>query len=235
MDNLLKFCKQHHTKLVVLVFWLTVIVTFWWAMQRYNLSPMMAVKLLANWFVDSSYGPSLFILFFILQPLVFFPSVVMGITAGCLYGPLLGLLYAILGANGAASVTYLMGRFLGQGVVDMPATNSRLQTYLTHLKHNTFESILTLNLLFMPFDLVNYTAGFLQVRWKPFALGTVFGSLPGTFTVVLFGASLDGPMLEGQWPQFDYRTLAISLLMLIISLTLSRYLKRRERHSSVTV
>ena len=79
----------------------------------------------------------------------------------------------------------------------------------------------------MPFDVVNYLAGFFKMSWRPFALATVLGSVPGVFTFVLFGASLEGDLLGGQ-PELNFSTLALAGVALIVGITLSRLVKLYE-------
>jgi len=223
------FIYRHRDKLIALTFWLTIITVYWGYTQTHDLAPEMLLKLMSDWLTTSPYGPLAFVTFFILQPLVFFPTVLMGITAGCLYGPGWGLLYTLIGGNGAAWVTYFVGRFFGRGILDNPTLQqNRLGYYVQRLHDNTFETIIITHLLFLPFDLVNYIAGFLQVRWKPFLFATMIGSLPGMFMFVFFGASLQGDIMGGS-PELDLKTLAVSATFLLLSLAMSQYLKRREK------
>ena len=48
-----------------------------------------------------------------------------------------------------------------------------------------------MRLLFLPYDLVNYVCGALRITWSSFLLATALGSLPGTVSFVLLGASLE--------------------------------------------
>ncbi len=59
------------------------------------------------------------------------------------------------------------------------------------MRDNSFETVLIMRLLFLPYDLVNYASGILRLRWLPFLLATALGSLPGTVSFVLLGASID--------------------------------------------
>ncbi len=81
---------------------------------------------------------------------------------------------------------------------------------------------------FLPFDLVNYLAGFLRVSWRPFILTSALGSLPGTLSFVLLGASV-GVDFSGGNPALEPWVLLASGILLVGSLVLSRYLKRRGR------
>ena len=103
-----------------------------------------------------------------------------------------------------------------------------MQGYADRLRRNAFETVLTMRFLFLPYDLVNYLAGFLRVRYVPFILATVLGSLPGTVAFVLFGASTDGDFSDGL-PSVNAGVLVASVAIFALSLLGSRLLKRREQ------
>ena len=224
------FFSRNRQKIVALLFWLMVISAYWLIVNHYDLPPDVIVKQLGDWFVSSLFGRVLFILFFALQPLVFFPTTLMAILGGCLYGPIEGFFITLIGANGAGLTSYMVGRFFGQGMLMNEAQNdSLMHRYANYMRKNSFEAILIMHLIFLPYDLVNYFAGFLRVDWKPFVLGTALGSLPGILTFVLFGASIEGDIMSGT-PEINLTTLAISGVTLMISLGLSQVLKQRQKH-----
>lgn len=225
------FIHRHQSKVWALLFWSAVVGLYWWITDSYNLSPAKKVLLLQDMFTQSIYGPLLFLVFFSLQPLVFFPSFILGVAGGMLYGPLVGIAYVLIGANGAANLCYLVGRFFGRGVVEHQSEREgTVRRYMDGARENTFETILILHLLFVPFDVVNYLAGFFKMNWRQFALATVLGSIPGVFTFVLFGASLEGNLLAGQ-PELNFTTLALAGAALVVGIILSRLVKLYERHS----
>ncbi|MCB0208712.1 MAG: TVP38/TMEM64 family protein [Anaerolineae bacterium] len=223
------FFVRHRTKILALLFWLVTVGLYWWVTDYYHLSPVKKVMVVQDLFTVGVYGPLLFIVLFMLQPLVFFPSFILGIAGGMLYGPFVGTLLVIVGANGAANVCYLVGRFFGWNIVDSRADDAGfIRRTMNDARNNTFETILVLHLLFVPFDLVNYLAGFFRMDWPKFAVATVIGAIPGILTFVLFGASLEGDLLAGK-PELNFLTLAWSGGMLIFGIALSRVVKWRER------
>ena len=82
-----------------------------------------------------------------------------------------------------------------------------------------------MRLLFLPFDLVNYGCGALGVQRRPFLLATALGSLPGTVSFVLLGASLD--RLDKGIDGLDRGALVASIALIVGSLILSLALRRR--------
>lgn len=220
---LLKLLARRKT--VVFIFWAAVVLLYWRYTVQHGLSPVETLQRLWNFFKLPYWGPLIYLLFFSLQPLVFFPSALMGIIGGQLYGPWWGMAITTIGALGAASVTYGAGYFFGSDFTD--ARFTRLSRFRERLEAHTFEGLVTLHLLFMPYDLVNYFAGLLRLPWRPFLLSTLVGSIPGIFTFVFLGASVDLTAVE-QGPQLDWRLLLVSLITLIASLLLSRVVRRRS-------
>jgi len=89
-------------------------------------------------------------------------------------------------------------------------------------------SILTIvgGILFLPYDLVNYLSGMLRLQWLPFLVATALGSLPGTVSFVLLGASID--RVDEGIGGIDPAALVISLAIFGVSLAVARLLRRRQ-------
>lgn len=191
------------------------------------MSPLDTIQQLWDFFRLPVWGPMIYLVFFTFQPLVFFPSALMGVIGGHLYGPWWGIAITTGGALGAASVTYGAGYFFGLDA-DNPRF-ARLHRFRDRLEAHTFEGLVTLHLLYMPFDLVNYFAGLLRLPWRPFLLSTLVGSVPGIFTFVFLGASLDLSAIQ-DGVTIDRRLMLLSLATLIVSLALSRVVKRWQKN-----
>ncbi|MBI5080884.1 MAG: TVP38/TMEM64 family protein [Chloroflexi bacterium] len=175
---------------------------------------------------DSFWGPLLYILLYAIRPLILFPSTPLTLAGGFIFGPVWGVLYTILASNSSAMVAYFVGRYFGQGLLPEGESNNFVQRYATRLRQNSFETILIMRFIFMPYDLVNYFAGFLQIRWLPFILATALGSIPGTIAFIGFGASIE--RFDGAIPSLNPTTLTASLVIFVISLLLARVFKKRE-------
>jgi uncharacterized membrane protein YdjX (TVP38/TMEM64 family) len=102
------------------------------------------------------------------------------------------------------------------------------------MRNNSFETVLIMRFIFLPYDLVNYLAGILRIDWKAFILATILGSIPGTIAFVSFGASIDiKELAAGKTPEFNPWVLGFGLVILLVSLAISRYFKKRETASAV--
>ena len=212
-------------RLVALFLWCGLLAGYYWYAWQHNLSPMEAVQRMLELMTGSALGPVIYLAFYAARPLVLFPATLLTLAAGFVFGPVLGILLVVLGSNISASVAYLAGRYFRGSFLSSERTGGTMQRYAEWLRTNSFESVLIMRLVYVPFDAVNYAAGFLHVRWGPFMLATILGSLPGTVSFVLFGASIEGDLTAGA-PSLNLWTFLASVLIVAGSLLLSRYLKR---------
>jgi uncharacterized membrane protein YdjX (TVP38/TMEM64 family) len=180
--------------------------------------------------MQTPYGPLIYTLAYALRPLTFFSATVLTLSAGAIYGPVWGIVFTVIAANSSATVAYLMGRVLGNGVSDVSTSTGVVQRYADRMRQSSFETTLIMRFIFLPYDLVSYLAGFLRIGYRPFILATILGSLPGTVSFVLAGASVPiADILANRVrPAFNPWSLAVSIALLVVSIAFSRYLKRRE-------
>lgn len=215
-----------------------------------GVNPLALANHLASFLRTSRYGPLLYIAADTIRPLTLFPDSLMTLGSGLLFGPVVGVVVSIVGTNTSAMVAYGVGRKLRQslrssnvnsdvrslenrvvqgGTFSKQARVQRLMNeYGQRMQQRPFESTLIMRGLFLPFDLVSYVAGILELRWQPFLFGTALGALPGMSAGVLAGASLHGRTIHGL-PRFNLATLAASGVMLVGSLGVASALRRRER------
>jgi uncharacterized membrane protein YdjX (TVP38/TMEM64 family) len=186
--------------------------------------------------LQTPFGPLIYILIYAVRPLAFFSAIVLTLLAGSLFGPIFGVIYTVIGSNISATVAYFLGSVLGRGVLSDAKTNSQgiVQRYAERMRQNSFETILIMRFIYLPYDLVNYLGGFLRIDYKAFILATILGSIPGTITFVLAGASvrIDDVFMESFRPELNPWTLVASVVLFVGSLLLSRYFKRREAKRS---
>lgn len=213
----------------VFAFWLIAIASYWIATQNTAPTAMDKIKLLCDVAVKYKWGPLLFVLAYAFQPLVFFPTFLMSIVAGILYGPVLGMAYSIVGANAAASISYGVGRALGAETLGHLLNHPRIANNVERLRSNTFETILILGLLHAPFDLMNFVSGMLRLRWRQFALATAIAIVPGGLPFVLFGSSLGSleRLTATGRPELNFPMMGLSIAIALIAMFTSHYLRKR--------
>lgn len=207
---------------MVVILW-TAVAAAWVAYRR---STGLGATDAAQELVDAASGAwwavVAFLVLSVLRPFVLFPATLLTMAAGLLFGPVAGIAVAAVGANASAMVGYGMGGAFASDVV----RDGRLSGWRDRMRADSFEAVLLMRLVFLPYDLVNYAAGYLRIRWRPFLAATAIGSLPGTASFVLLGASLTS--LNDGVAGIDRTTLAVSVVLIVSSLTISRVVKRRQ-------
>lgn len=226
---------RQRLKFVGIFVWCVVIAGYLTYLRINNLTASQALDQIVA-LLETPWGPILYILLYTFSPLVFFSAAALAVTGGCIFGAgsltnlALAILYTTIGSLGAAQVAYWMGQSLGADL--LASRQGLLLRYADRMRSNGFTTVLIMHLLFLPYELVNYLAGIVRVGRLPFLLATFLGSLPGLFTFVPFGASLDmKQMMAGEGPEFSWQMLLFSLAVLVLSLALARYFRRRESES----
>ncbi len=216
------FLAKHWQKLLVASFWLIILLSYAFFSFKNNLSFIGSLKKIIHFADNSPYGPIIFITLYALRPIFVFPATLLSITAGVLFGPFWGIIYDVIGANLGASLAYFIGRFFMRDFVD---NTDKFQNYIGRLKKNGFSTVFLMRLAFFPYDFVNYLSGSLGINYLSFITATILGSLPGAFSFVFFGASAKN--LDSK-PSFDWRILAISIVIFIVSLSVSKLIKAKQ-------
>lgn len=230
------FLRKYWQRLVALLFWVILLSSYAWYYSSHNLTPLSAAQQIVD-LLQTPYGPLIYILIYILRPLIFFSSVVLTVTGGAVFGAgspsnfTLAILYTVIGANTSSMVAYFIGRYFGADILPTESDTQAglVQTYATRLRQNGFETVMIMRFIFLPYDLVSYLSGFLRINRWAFLLATAIGSIPGTIAFVAFGASLDLSKLEtGNLPPPNPWVLGFGFIIFIISIAISRYFKKRE-------
>jgi uncharacterized membrane protein YdjX (TVP38/TMEM64 family) len=118
-------------------------------------------------------------------------AVFLTILGGFLFGWLFGAAIAALSATIGAILVFLIAR-TSIGDVLVRKAGPRLGKLAEGFRQDAFSYLLFLRLLpVMPFWLTNLAAALFGVRGKTFALATMIGILPATFTFAVAGDGLD--------------------------------------------
>lgn len=230
------FLARHWQKLVAAAIWLVLAGTFLGYSLITGSSPTETLRDLVD-LLRTPVGPLLYILIYTLRPLAFFSAIVVTLLGGALWGPVWGTLFVVIGSNMSATLAYFFGRVFGQGMLaegSDGAAGGIVSRYADRLRANAFTTVLVMRLVYLPYDLVNYLGGFLRVPYRPFILASVLGSLPGTLTFVLAGASLDiDDIFAGRFSiaAVNPWTLILSAVLFVAGLAISRLLRRNETTS----
>lgn len=222
--------QAHAQKIAALLFWILLIGAYQWYASANGLSPLQVVQQLLDFMKNGVWGVLIYIVLYAVRPLILFPSTILTLAGGFVFGPVLGVLYTIIASNISSTIAFYVGRFFGEGLLKDDGSDGWIQRYARRMRENSFETVMTMRFIFLPYDAVSYLAGFLKIQYWAFILATALGSIPGTIAFVGFGASVES--FDGSLPQLNPVTLAFSVAIFIVSIALSRMFKKKEAKSS---
>jgi phospholipase D1/2 len=135
--------------------------------------------------------------------IVMFPRPVITLFAVVAFGPWLGFLYAMLGIELAAWVTYVAGRRFDRRTVHRVA-GSNLHRMIEVMRKRGLLAMTALRLVpLAPFAVEGVVAGAVRIKLWHFMVGTALGMLPGTLAATILSdqlqAALEDPGKVNYW------------------------------------
>ncbi|NKY85171.1 TVP38/TMEM64 family protein [Nocardia veterana] len=158
------------------------------------LAPHPAPQQIRDW--ADSIGPVFPLVFFLVHAIVTvapFPRTVFTLSAGLLFGPVLGIGLAVAATTVSAVLALLLVRALDRDQVAARLDHPAVRAVDRRLARRGWLAVGSLRLIApVPFSVINYCAGLSSVRLLPYLLATFFGIIPGTVGIVVLGDALTG-------------------------------------------
>jgi uncharacterized membrane protein YdjX (TVP38/TMEM64 family) len=140
---------------------------------------------------DDPYAGAYVLGAFLAGGLLFFPVTLLIAATALLFDPWHGFAFALAGSLTSASTTYGIGRLLGRPIVERMLRKPRMRRFRKELQRRSFAAIFGARLIPVGnFSLVNLLAGALEIPFRSYFLGNVFGVLPGILGLTLFADRL---------------------------------------------
>jgi uncharacterized membrane protein YdjX (TVP38/TMEM64 family) len=176
---------------------------------------------------------AVFVLVYVVQTAFSLPgAAILSLASGAIFGVLQGTLYVVSGATAGAVLAFLVSRTLLRDWV-VKKFGGRMEGIDRGLRENGLSYLLFLRLVpAFPFFLVNLACGVTGLPLRTYALGTLFGIMPGSLVFVNAGASLAavesvsqvaGPRVLGSF--------ALLGLFALLPTILKAVKRRRERNA----
>lgn len=223
--------RRHRRKLAALLIWLALLCGYQFYAWQSGLTPPEAAQRMIDLMTGEA-GWAIYVAFYALSRPIFFPPTLLTIGAGFVFGPVTGVVLAVMGSNAGALISYLMGRSFGRGLLDPGGTPGVARRSAERMRKNGFESVLLLRLVWAPFDPVSLLAGFLRIDLRRFVLATALGSLPCILSLVLLGASIETDFADATLEIKPWALLA-SAALFAASLFVSRHVRSRPAAKNV--
>jgi uncharacterized membrane protein YdjX (TVP38/TMEM64 family) len=171
------------------------------------------------------YAPPAVALAFTVLGLALVPVLLLIVTTGLVFGPLLGPIYAMAGCLASASTGFAIGRWLGPGRIKHVG-GERVGRISRVLSQNGTLAVFLLRKVPAPFMLANIIAGASTIHFRDFIVGTVLGM--GALVVGLAGF---GYQLTRVLENPSAATLAGAVAVVSVPLALAWLVNRRVRRA----
>jgi len=192
----------------------------WW---RSGIALTAIPALLEHWLSDFGLFKTalIYTIIYAVRPLILFPATLLTVASGLIFGPWLGTIFTIIGENASANVGFTLVRWFGRETVEAHSTEW-LSRWDAKLRQNGIAAVMTMRLLMLPFDAVNFGCGLTAIRHRDYAIGTFVGILPSLIGFVLLG----GVVASGV--QNRILVLGLSALFMLLGFGIAHYLRCRE-------
>ncbi len=135
---------------------------------------------------DSRFTPLILLALYLVAGLIVFPLVILVAATAMIFGPWLGVAYAIGGSIASALLTFWVGKYLGRDWLRRVA-GSRIDRLDRWLSDRGILTVITVRVIpIAPFTVVNLVAGASRISFRDYTIGTVAGMTPGIVMMVLF-------------------------------------------------
>lgn len=209
----------------VLVAWATAVGSYVVYSRNRGLSAIDAAEELRGVLVDNWWGALLFIVVYVLRPVVLFPASVLTVLGGVAFGLVGGVALTVVASNLSTTASYGIGKYFAPAPL-VDRGSGPVTTAIGRAVHRPFETTLIMRLIALPFDAVGYLGGFARLRFWPFLAGSALGTIAGTIALVSFGASINS--LEDGAPEFDLRLIVLTVVLTVTSILVARWLRSRR-------
>ena len=126
--------RKNANKIAALFFWAAVLIAYQVYAQRNGLTSVQVVQQFLGLMSSRYLGPIIYILLYSIRPLLLFPSSILTLAGGFIFGPVLGVFYTILASNISATIAFFVGRYFGQGLIKEDSPGNLVQTYAGRLR-----------------------------------------------------------------------------------------------------
>lgn len=132
---------------------------------------------------------------------VFFPLMVLKLTTGFLFPPLIAIAVNLMGLTVSLTVAYWIGRASGGTLIEkLSSKYPKLQEIIRRNEENRSLSAFFLRVIYiLPLDVVSMYLGTTKMAFPKYLATSLLGVLPSTIAATLLGASITDPTSPMFW------------------------------------
>lgn len=136
------------------------------------------------------WGPLVYIVFYLVRPLILFPAGVLSASAGVIWPLVKGFLILQIAANISSTAEFLIARYFARQSVEK-LIKGKIANLDDKIERNGFLTVLIIRLIpNVAWDIQNLALGLTKVKFRDYFIATLVGIMPGSFAFVFFGSSV---------------------------------------------
>ncbi len=146
-----------------------------------------------DWLRGNPWAPPIFVGVYAAATALAVPGTLLTLAGGAVFGFHWGTLYNFVAANIGANAAFLVARSLGGDAVRrlIGGDSGALGRLDDIVERHGFRGLLTLRLIpLVPFNALNFGSGLMALKWRPYAIATLVGILPGTAVYTFFADAI---------------------------------------------
>jgi phospholipase D1/2 len=169
----------------------------------------------ARRFGDNPWAPFVVMAAYTPACIVMFPRPVITLFAVVAFGPWLGFVYAMLGIEFAAWLTYVAGKRFKRETVRRVAGRN-LNRIIDVMRRRGLIAMTALRLVpLAPFSVEGVVAGAVRIKLSDYMIGTAIGLLPGTLAATILSDQLQAALQDPA--EVNYWLVAAALLLVALA------------------
>lgn len=177
------------TKFIVLVLMMGCVMSISYMLQQKSEFAVESVQSMIQG--AGVWAPLWLIIIYMLTSLIAFPSSILSIASGFVWGPWLGTVYTVIAASLASVLPFYLTRMLGRDFILKMTKQSLLGKCDQFISKHGFISIVLVRLIpLFPWDIVNFGAGLCGFKFRQYILATLIGIIPGSLLYNSIGAGV---------------------------------------------
>ena len=168
----------------------------------------------------------------IIASIIAIPLAVIIVAGALIFGPILGPVYVLSGAEIGAVISFVLGKYLGHDALRLLA-GEKARKLSENLGRSGVITVIVIRLIpAAPFAIANMVIGASHIRMRDFLLGTMVGMIPGVLAITLFVDQIVAVFRSPGWQSIAL-TVAILIIILGGAYGLRRWLEKSGKPAAM--
>lgn len=175
------------------------------------------------------WAPVIYIGLWAVLPIFFFPVPLLVVPSGYIFGSALGVVYTLVGCAVNITIMYFLAASVARDkilhLVEEKSNDKIKKVFLSPTGTSQGVFFIFRLIPLISYNLINYMAGILRIRFLPYFVLSLIGITPGIFAFIYLGEQIHDPSS----PEFKLAILFLVLLTVVSLVLLKIYNKRQSR------